>query len=160
MKKGFALSTQEVFNVLAIIGLIIVVVYIFKGSYFDMTVFVEGSEDMRRMIALGNILLSSPELVVVEDGRNIRGVIDASKLTNLNRNVFYQEILYPGTVYGFEIKDIVDGTTVGSITVDNVQADVMYEKNFPLAIKYSENKIKPGVLELKYYVVKTTTTIS
>jgi len=156
MKKGFALSMQQVFNVLTIIGLIIVAVYVFKASHFDMNVLVDGFENQRRLISLGNILISPPQLVAVEDGRNIRGVIDSSKLATLDRDTLYQEILYPDTKYEFKINDIVDGATVGGIRAGSVEDYDVYEMRFPLAIKYSDDKINPGIMELKFYVKKTT----
>lgn len=157
MKKGLAASIWEVFNTFVVIGMIIFVVFIWKGSYFDLNYIVTSGEDQRRIITIGQILLSLPDLAVIDNERVMRSTMDPVKLDSLmtDSQDLYQKIRYPGTSYKFKIMDYKSGKT-WLITPGTIEADVEYIKKFPLTIKYSDDKINVGVMELKFYTNHTS----
>jgi len=157
MKKGLAASIWEVFNAFAVIGMIIFVVFIWKGSNFDLNYVVTSGENQRRIITIGQILLSSPDLVVIEEGRFMRSTMDPAKLDDLmvNSQDLYQKIGYPDTSYKFKITDFRNGKS-WSIKPRRIEGNVEYEKKFPLTIKYSDDEINVGVMELKFYSKQTS----
>jgi hypothetical protein len=157
MKKGLAIPISEVFNALMLIAFIVFAIYIWKGSYFDINILVQTEENQRRIVTLGQILLSSPRLVAFEDERALRDILDPAKLDALvlDSQNLYQEVNYPNSSYEFTVKDKIDPNKVWPISPGKIVADFEFERQFPLTIKYSDNEINPGIMELKYYVNNT-----
>jgi hypothetical protein len=153
MKKGIAIPMGEVFNALAIIGVLIMIIYIWKGRYFDIAILVQTEEDQRRIVTLGQILLSHPRLVTFEDDRALRDVLDPTKLDDLvsDSTILYQEVNYPNSTYSFTITDL-DTNAVWPVSPGTITAEIEYKRIFPLAVKYSDSQINHGIMELKYYV--------
>jgi hypothetical protein len=153
MKKGISGSLMEVFSSLTLIAFIIIAIYVWRGSYFDIAILVQSEEEQRRIITLGQILLSSSHLVNTEDDRAIRGVMDSTKLDSLvtDSQVLYQEIGYPNSTFKFTIKDKTNNN-VWPISSGQINADAQYDRNFPLTIQYPDGQINPGEMELTYYV--------
>jgi len=159
MKKGLTIPIMEVFGSLAIIAFMIMIMFMWKGIYFEIQTLVQAEENQRRIVTLAQIFLSSPRLVIFEDERALRAMLDPAKLDGLvqDSQILYQEVGYLNATYEFTIRDLVNNNNVWSISPPgNIVADEKYERKFPLVIKYSDNEINPGLIELKYYTNRST----
>lgn len=155
--KGIVLTTTEVMNTLAIIALIIFAIFIWKATYFDFNLIVKDQENYRRLFALGEILQSYPNLASTEDGRLEKGIIDINKLNALvsDSRELYQDVLYPNTSYSFRVIDLKRDES-WEVSPGEIESDLEYEKKFPIAVRRSNDEINFGILELKFYVNRTS----
>lgn len=147
--KGLAFAVKEVIEIACIIALIIMIIFFWKGYYFDIGIKVNEGREERSLITIANILLSSPHLTYIEDGRIQRAILDSSKLSSVSGEDLIKEVSYPHTKYSLEIKSIITGK-IWTIKPDLTNYVLKFEKSFPVSIK-SSDQIDLGIMKVKLY---------
>ena len=148
--KGQATSLSQILASLVIIFLIASLLFYFFKGHFYIGVTVKEDEIESRTITLAQVLLSSDKLVYMEEDRIYRGIFDKDKLDDVrdNPNPLLDEISYPDSEYYVMIKDLDNKNTW---TIGN---RVKSTRNFPVAIRYSDEDIHVGRMSVGVKVIK------
>lgn len=139
MKSCKAISTWGMQLLGGFTGILIIILLIFLlfGRFFDIRAIVISSEIDRRASNIAHVLLSYHKLVYEESGRYHRGVFDKIKLDEKLPLMTTEDIGYPDAKIDVEIEDLETGakwsqtfgSSSGSITT----------KIFPIRIKDGED---------------------
>jgi len=119
--KGLILTTTTIIVSLVAIGVIALLTYLFLSKYLDVNVFVKSLTSDRHAMNLVNILISNENLAYIKDGIIQRGVLDATKIDNVDPRML--GIGYPNTLSIVEVIDVEDcknqiqaATSVGGVS--------------------------------------------
>jgi len=122
--KGLAFSLMHLVFILVMIGGVAVMYYMFRGKYFDIQATVESNEIERHAVNIGQIILSSKDLVYSEtiggEERYYRGVFDKSKIDS----AFVTEDEYETENIAYKENSIYD-----QISFPNAVAEIILEES-------------------------------
>jgi len=80
--KGISLTTVEGFLILIVLVLIVLIIGLFFGKYFDLKTIVKSNEVERHAINLAQSLMSHKNLIFIDDNKVHKGIFDKQKLDN------------------------------------------------------------------------------
>ncbi|MDI6807316.1 MAG: hypothetical protein QMD14_05975 [Candidatus Aenigmarchaeota archaeon] len=146
-RKGIVLLTKTVVETLGILALFLFVIFLFIGRHLELDVIMNETSYKRNGIILANVISAYPRLIVVENGRMLKGVFDSEKIEEIDKKLLYEEISYPGTTYTITINSITGKTW--EIEEDDVKFEEKFRGKFPIAIK-EDGGIKAGVMEIVF----------
>jgi len=122
--KGLAFSLMHLVFILVVIGGVAVMYYMFRGKYFDIQAEVESNEIERHAVNIGQIILSSKDIVYSEtvggEERYFRGVFEKSKIDS----IFVTEDEYETDNIAYKDNGISD-----VISFPNAVAEIILEES-------------------------------
>jgi len=139
--KGQYKMLADMFGGILIVALCIAIFFLFIGYYFIIKGVIKSSEEERKTINLGHVLISSDKLVYSDEKRISRVILDENKLDQIDPNELFKEIGYPS--YNYFIQVINSDTGKSWIIGEEVKPQVV--KVFPVAIKNGD-EIQVGKL--------------
>jgi hypothetical protein len=139
--KGLYKMLADMFGGILIVALCIAIFFLFVGYYVIIKGVIKSSEEERKTINLGHVLISSDKLVYSDEKRISRAILDENKLDEIDSNELFKEIGYPN--YNYFIQIINSDTGKSWIIGEELKPQVV--KVFPVAIKNGD-EIQVGKL--------------
>lgn len=155
-RKGIVLLTKSMIESLVIIALILFVIFLFIGRYFQMEVVLEEESYARLGIQLAHALLSYPRLTAEEGGRILKGVFDEEKIKRLHQEKSEREKLYQdislshatNVTYKIRIKLITgEEYLIEKELPPLTRLEIKFDEIVPIAVKIGEEK-RAGIMEV------------
>jgi len=139
--KGQYKMLADMFGGILIVALCIAIFFLFIGYYVIIKGVIKSSEEERKTINLGHVLISSDKLVYSDEKRISRVILDENKLDQIDSNELFKEIGYPSYKYFIQIINL--DTDESWIIGEELKPQVV--KVFPVAIK-NDDEIQVGKL--------------
>jgi len=133
--KGQYKMLADMFGGILVVALCIAIFFLFIGYYVIIKGVIKSSEDERKTINLGHVLISSDKLAYSDEKRINRGILDENKLEQMQPDELFDEIGYPN--YNYFIQ--VNNTDSGKSWLIGEKFKPQIVKVFPVAIKSGDD---------------------
>jgi len=153
--KGLALIFQAIIVGFFVIAIFLILLGVVAGNILDIRDALEENEQITRTINLAQVVLSSNELCYSDGDHVYRGIFDRDKLEAVesNPNILFSRIRYPSDSdidnYFIKIEDKENSESWEFKSETSIITTFSVSRKFPVAIRYSEDVVHVGVMEVK-----------